>query len=79
MQNTFVLSSATPDGRSFVIEIDGFNTTEVFKPAMSSSTAALTDAPIGVLSASAFDRFAVYSTGGANNIASGTLYWWGAK
>lgn len=77
LQTSFQLCASTNGDRSFSLIIENFNTTDAAKPIMAVGND-FGPYPILIESATAFDRFGVFSTGGANNITSGTLYFWGA-
>lgn len=72
------LSDSTSGARGFSVEIINWNTADAFKPVrtLGRDTSSF-DTCIGVASTDVMDRFQVDSTGGVNNVASGTLYWWG--
>ena len=74
---SFAMSGSTGSACSFAIEIDAFNTTDAIKAVREVGSESTDNRPVCVSSTAVFDRFGVFSSGGANGIASGTLYWWG--
>lgn len=76
----FRMTGATLAARSFKIDIDDFNTTNPVKPAtMTQGYSSIAENPVAIVTASVLDRISVYSDAGANNITSGTLYYWGEE